>query len=283
MTTYAVTGATGHYGPIVVETLLARGVAPGDVVAIAREPVRADLPEGVVVREGDYDRPETLAPALAGVDRLLLVSGNEVGRRVPQHTAVVEAARTAGVGRVFYTSVLRAATTPLVIAPEHKATEEALAASGIPHTLLRNGWYMENYTRAAPQHLASGVINHAAGEGRIAAATRADLAEAGAAAMVAAEPRDVYELAGPGFTYADLARTLTELTGTPVEARALTPQELTDALTAAGVDDGTAGFLVTLDRNIADGALDGDPADLEGLLDRPATPLAEALRLALAV
>ncbi|GAA4430225.1 SDR family oxidoreductase [Georgenia halophila] len=284
MTTYAVTGATGHYGPIAVEQLLARGVVPGDIVAIARSPEKADAlaGAGVEVRLGDYDRPETLAPALAGVDRLLLVSGSEVGSRVPQHTAVIEAAKAASVGHILYTSVLRADTTTLVIAPEHTATEKVIAASGIPHTFLRNGWYAENYAAAAPQHLARGVITHAAGDGRIAAATRADLAEAGAVALLSKEPREVYELAGPSFTYADLAATLTEITGTPVEARAVSAEQLTATLQEAGLDAGTAGFLTAVDTGIAQGELDGDTADLESLLARPATPLADVLRAALA-
>ncbi|MFH5823878.1 SDR family oxidoreductase [Georgenia sp. AZ-5] len=283
MTTYAVTGATGHLGPIVIDQLLARGIPAGDVVALARTPERATglAERGVQVRLADYGRPDTLDAALAGVDRLLLVSGSEVGGRVPQHTNVVEAAKRAGAGRILYTSVLRADETTLVLAPEHKATEEVIAASGLPHTLLRNGWYTENYTSQLEGYLAQGVVLHAAGEGRIAAATRADLAEAAAVAMLQDGDADtVYELAGPAFTYDDLAAAITEVTGTTVTAQDLEPAELKAALTGAGLDEGLIGFLVTVDGDIARGELDGETTDLERLLGRPATPVADAVRAA---
>ncbi|WP_043498350.1 NAD(P)H-binding protein [Georgenia sp. SUBG003] len=283
MTTYAVTGASGQLGRLVIDQLLVRGVAPGAVVAIARTPEKiAGLAErGVQVREGDYDRPETLDAALAGVDRLLLVSGSEVGRRVAQHTNVVEAARRAGVGRILYTSVLRATTTALVIAPEHKATEEAIRASGLPYTMLRNGWYTENYTGQLASYLAQGVVLHAAGEGRIAAATRTDLAEAAAVALTDDAGADlVYELGGPAFTMGQLADAVTEVTGTTVVARTLAAEELVTALTGAGLDEGTAGFLAAVDANIADGDLDTDEDDLERLLGRPVTGLLDAVRTA---
>ena len=174
MTTYAVTGATGHLGRLVVDELLARGVPAADVVAVVRNPGKAtDLAaRGVDVREGDYDRPETLPGALAGVQRLLLVSGSEVGQRVPQHTAVIEAAKAAGVQRIAYTSVLRADSTSLPIAPEHVATEQVLRESGVPFTVLRNGWYTENYTGQLDRYLATGEIVGATANGRISAATR---------------------------------------------------------------------------------------------------------------
>src|SRR4051794_34616308 len=156
MPTYAVTGSTGPFGRLAVQELLRRGVPASEIVAIARTPGKAaDLAAlGVVVREGDYARPETLPAALAGVRRLLLVSGNEVGQRVAQHSAVIEAAKAAGVERIAYTSILRADTTPIALAPEHKATEEALRASGVGYALLRNSWYMENYTQQLGAYLA---------------------------------------------------------------------------------------------------------------------------------
>ena len=283
MTTYAVTGASGHLGRLVIDNLLARGVAPTAVVAIARSPEKiADLAErGVQVREGDYDRPETLDAALAGVEKLLLVSGSEVGRRVTQHTNVVEAAERAGVTRILYTSVLRATTSGLVLAPEHKATEEVIRASGLPYTMLRNGWYTENYTDQLASYLAHGVVLHAAGEGRVAAATRADLAEASAVAMTDdAEGNQVYELGGPSFTMGDLADAVTEVTGATVVSKAVTGEELVGALTGSGLDDGLAGFLAAADANIADGDLDTDSDDLARLLGRPATTLVEAVRAA---
>ena len=281
MTTFAVTGGTGHLGPMVIEHLLDRGVAAGDVVAPVRTPSRAaGLAErGVQVREGDYDRPDTLDSALAGVDRLLLVSGSEVGQRIRQHSAVVDAARRAGVSRIAYTSVLRATESTLVLAPEHAATEEVITASKLPHTLLRNTFYIEVYLDQLPTYLELGAILHAAGQGRVAAATRADLAEAAAVALLDdTDDRVVHELAGPGFTYDELAAAITEVTGTTVVARELSPDELIAALTDAGIDQGTAEFLAALDGNIADGELDAPTTDLERLLGRPATPLVDALR-----
>ena len=283
MTTYAVTGATGHLGRLAVSELLARGVAASDVVAVVRTPARAaDLAErGVQVREGDYDRPQTLPAALAGVDRLLLVSGSEPGKRVPQHTAVIDAARAAGVQRLAYTSILHADTTANPLAPEHRATEEVLRASGIPATALRNGWYTENYTSQLGQFAERGEVLRATGPGRVSAATRADLAAAAVAALMAdADPEPVYELGGPSFTFAELAATVAEVTGRPVRSRDLSEAEYAAALEQVGLDAGTAAFVASLDASIARGELETTSGDLERLLGRPATPLAEAVRAA---
>ena len=181
--TIAVTGVSGHLGRLVVERLLDRGVPAGDIVAIVRTPEKvADLSaRGVVVRAGDFDDRAAMTAALAGVDRLLLVSGSAVGQRIPQHTNVIEAAKTAGVGFVGYTSAPYADKSPLALAAEHKATEEVLAASGIPHAVLRNGWYWENYTNDLAGTVERGVLYGAAGEGRVAAAARTYLTEGNAA------------------------------------------------------------------------------------------------------
>jgi NAD(P)H dehydrogenase (quinone) len=149
MTTYAVTGVTGHLGRLVVAELLARGVPAADVVGLARSLAKAaDL--GVAVRRADYSDPATLVAAQDGVDVLLLVSGSEVGRRIAQHTAVIDAAKSAGVGRVAYTSIANADRNAGPLTPEHEATEEALRASGLPFTILRDNWYLENYTAQLP-------------------------------------------------------------------------------------------------------------------------------------
>ena len=284
MTTYAITGATGHLGRLAVHDLLARGVPASDVVALVRTPAKAaDLAgAGVQVREGDYDRPQTLTTALAGVDRLLLVSGSEIGRRLPQHQAVITAAAAAGVSRIVYTSLLGADTTSLPIAAEHVATEQALAASGIPFTVLRNGWYTENYTGQLQQHLASGTILSSTGHGRISAATRADYATAAITALTSPEQATgaVHELGGPAFTLDDLAATITEVTCTPVTHRALPADQYAGALQAAGLDEATAGFLTVVDAAIAAGDLYTDSDALTQLLTRPATPLADAVRAA---
>jgi len=288
--TIAVTGTSGHLGRLVVESLLARGAAPADVVALARTTAKvADLAQrGVVVREADYDRPETLAPALDGVEVLVLVSGSEVGRRVRQHGAVIDAAKGAGVHRVVYTSAPHADTSPLILAPEHKATEELLAASGLSTTILRNGWYTENYLDDVRQARETGEIAHSTGDGRVASASRADYAEA--AAVVALDARRdgahdgaVHELSGDvAWSFDELAATAAELLGRPVTYRRLTPDEHRERLLAAGLDEGTAGFLVALDGDTRAGLLAETPGDLARIVGRPTTPLAEGLRRALA-
>src|SRR6201994_4854839 len=202
----AVTGATGPFGRPAIEALIRRGQPAGQIVAIGRDQAKLDsLRElGVTVRRADYGDPDSLRAALAGVGRLLFVSGSEVGQRVAQHRAVVDAARAAGIGLVVYTSIPKADTSDMVLAEEHLATEQALIASGLPYVFLRNGWYLENYTAQLPVVLEHGLIG-AAGEGRISAATRADLAEAAAAAVAGeASGNQVYELGGPAFTPAEL-------------------------------------------------------------------------------
>jgi len=278
MTTYAVTGTTGHLGPLVVRELLARGVPAADVVALARTPEKAaDL--GVPVRRADYSDTATLPEALAGVDVLLLVSGSEVGRRVAQHTAVVEAAKTAGVQRVAYTSIANADHSTNPLQPEHKATEDVLRASGLPFTIFRNNWYLENYTGQVPQYLATGEVLGIDGDARIGAATRADMAAATTAALLdEGTAGATFELSGPPITLAGLAETVTDVTGTKVAYRDVTPEELTAILRGTGLDDGTAGFVVALEESVARGDLDVRGDDLERLLGRPATTLADALR-----
>jgi len=280
MTTYAITGATGHLGRLVVQELLARGMPATDVVALARTPEKAaDL--GVPVRRADYSDPSTLAGALAGVDVLLLVSGTELGQRVAQHTNVIKAAEVAGVGRVAYTSIANAEHSTNPLQPEHKATEDVLRASGVPFTILRDNWYLENYTGQLPQYLATGEVLGIDGTARVGAATRADMATAIVAALLdPATEGATLELAGPPLTLAGLAETITDVTGTAVAYRDVTAQELTAALRGTGMDDATAGFVVALEESVARGDLDVRSDDLERLLGRPATSLADALRAA---
>ncbi|WP_380173835.1 NmrA family NAD(P)-binding protein [Kineococcus sp. DHX-1] len=283
MTTYAVTAATGQLGRLAVEALLQRGVTPSDVVAVVRTPAKAEdlAARGVVVRAGDYSDRASLDTALAGVDRLLLVSGSEVGQRVAQHTNVVEAAGAAGVQRLVYTSLLRADTSASPLAPEHKATEEVIRASGLPHVLLRNSWYYENYTASLGQYLATGEVLGATHDGRISAASRADYAAAAAAALLADdEGKGTYELAGETFTFADLAATVTEVTGTTVVARDVSGEEYQRTLEGHGLDAGTAGFVAALDASIANGDLQTDSTDLADLVGRPASSLRDAVAAA---
>lgn len=281
---YAVTGATGPFGRLAVDTLLRRGVPARSVFALVRDPAKVDdlVALGVGIREGDYDRPETLESALEGIERLLIVSGNEAGRRTDQHGAVIRAADAADVGYIVYTSILRADDTDLARAPEHAATETMLRESGLPFAVARNSFYTEVYTGRIGEYVARGEIVGAAADGRIAAATRADFAEA-AVALLTGDMIDqggVHELGGPSFTMAELAATITEVTGTPVRYRDLPGDELTRTLTAAGLSAEDAGFVASLDLAIARGELDASPDALTALLGRAPTPLADAVRAA---
>jgi NAD(P)H dehydrogenase (quinone) len=278
MTTYAVTGATGHLGRLAVAELLARGVPADDVLALVRTPDKAaDL--GVPVRHADYSDPSTLTTALAGVDALLLVSGNEVGRRVAQHAAVIDAAKAAGVGRVVYTSLPHADVSRSPLAPEHKATEELLRDSGLQYASLRNNWYYENYTARLPQYLQSGEVVGLSGDAHIGAAARPDYAAAAAAALLDPPPHGAFvELSGPGFSLAEFAAAITAVTGTTVVYRDGTPDELAAALRGTGMDEGLARFFVSLEESTARGDLDVRTDDLERLLGRAPISIEEALR-----
>ncbi|MGO4660757.1 SDR family oxidoreductase [Terrabacter sp. 2TAF16] len=282
--TLLVTGASGHLGRLVVESLLERGTPADDVVAIARNPESvADLADrGVVVRRADYTDPASLDAAFEGVDRLLLVSGSEVGQRIAQHANVIDAAKRAGVGFVAYTSITRADTSDLALAAEHRATEELLAASGLPHALLRNSWYLENYTGQLPTVLEHGAVLGAAGDGRVSAATRADYADAAAVVLAGEDGRGhegaVYELGGDdAFTLGELAQTVGRVAGREVAYRDLSVPDYTAALVAAGLPEGYAGVLADSDRGIAAGALFTDSGDLSRLIGRPTTSLEGAL------
>ncbi|MDD7937211.1 SDR family oxidoreductase [Actinomycetospora lutea] len=282
--TYAVTGASGHLGRLAVDALLRRGVPARNVFALVRHPDKAgDLADlGVGVREADYDRPETLDTALEGIERLLLVSSPTVGNRLEQHTGVLRAADAADVGFVVYTSVLHADETELVLAPEHAATEDALQGSGLPFAVARNGWYTENYTGRLDEYLARGEIVGASGDGRVSAATRADYAEAAVSLLTGdiADQQGYWELGGPAFSMADLAATITDVTGTRVTYRDLPSAEFTDTLRAAGADEDTARFVTALEESTAKGELETDSPALENLLGRAPTSLADAIRAA---
>jgi NAD(P)H dehydrogenase (quinone) len=283
--TIVVTGASGHLGRLVVENLLARGVPAAQIVAAVRTPQKAAglAARGVQVREADYDRPETLALAFAGADKLLLVSGSEMGRRVPQHQAVADAARQAGAGHIAYTSILRADTTPIALAPEHKATEELIRASGLPFTFLRNGWYTENYDAAITQAASTGILTGSAGDGRVSAAARADYAAAAAAVLTGqGHQGKAYELGGdPAWTYSDLAAEISNAAGTPVVYQNLTAGQHKQALADAGLPQHYAELVADSDQAIAAGYLETHSGDLTRLAGRPTTTLAEAVAASL--
>ena len=282
----AVTGSTGHLGRLVIAALLDRGVPADQVVAIARSPEKAaDLAaRGVVVHEGDYDRPETLDPALDGVDRLLLISGSEAGKRLRQHQNVIDAAKDAGVGLIAYTSLLHADTSEIGLAEEHRQTEAALEASGVPTVLLRNGWYTENYTGSIGAALEHGAVLGSAGDATIGAAPRADYAEAAAAVLTSSDDPGgrTYELAGEPFTMAEYAAAITRQSGTQVDYVDLPEDAYRGALVEAGLPEPVAALLAQSDVAARGGALADDSGDLERLLGRPPTSMPEVVADALA-
>jgi NAD(P)H dehydrogenase (quinone) len=279
-----VTGATGHLGRLAVEALVERGVPAADVVATGRRTeTLADLAErGVVVRTADYDDEASLEEALAGADRLLLVSGSEVGQRVRQQGNPIAAARTAGVGFIAYTSIAHADTSTLLLAEEHRATEQLLAEAGVPHALLRNSWYTENYTAQLPVYLEHGIAG-AAGDGAVSAATRADYAAA-AAAVVATDGHAgaVYELGGAPFTMAELAQVVSAATGRTVTYTDLPVEQYQRVLVAAGLPEPAAAVFADGDRGVAAGELLVEGDDLARLLGRAPTSLPEAVAAAVA-
>ncbi|MGV9857910.1 NmrA family NAD(P)-binding protein [Gordonia sp. NPDC003425] len=283
MTTYALTGATGHLGGATVDALIEKGIAPTDIVAIVRDADKASAlaAAGVAVRVADYENPAALRSALAGVDRLLLVSSSAVGARVSQHTNVIEAAKAAGVGVIAYTSILRADTSTLALATEHVDTEKLLADAGIPYVLLRNGWYWENYLGGAQAAVTSGVLYGSAGDGRVAGATRADYAAAAATALVDARGGEVYELNGSEhLTHADFAATFAEVSGSPVRYQDLPEADYAAALASTGIPEAFAKILADSDAGVARGELDSDSTDLADLIGRPPTSFAEVARTA---
>ncbi|MFY0408832.1 SDR family oxidoreductase [Solicola sp. PLA-1-18] len=276
-----VTGATGQLGRLVVAALLERGVPAADVLATGRDADKlAGLEsDGVRTRRVDLDDPATLDGAFAAGDTVLLVSTDAVGQRVAQHTAAIEAAAEAGVASVVYTSAPHADTSGLVLAPEHKATEEVLRASGVPFTVLRNNWYTENYLPQVEQARATGALVASAADGRVASATRRDFAE-GAAVVLTTDGHEgrTYELSGDvAWSFDDLADVLGDLTGRAVVYRPVSSEEHQRILVQAGLDEGTAGFVATLDANIARGDLADATSDLRDLIGRPTTTLRDGL------
>lgn len=277
----AITGATGQLGRHVVQQLATTVPADG-IVALVRSPDKArDL--GVPARAFDYSRPELLAPALAGVETLLLISSSEVGKRVAQHENVIAAARDAGVGRIVYTSLLHADTSALDLAEDHLQTEAALKASGIPFTILRNGWYTENYTASLSSALEHGAIIGSAGDGRISSAARADYA----AAAVAALSRDdldgrTFELAGDeSYTLTELAAEVSRQSDHEIRYVDMPEADHAEALTQVGLPKPLAHAIAGWDAAAATGALFDEGRQLSALIGRATTPLSEVVAAAL--
>ena len=281
----AITGATGQLGRLVLQNLL-KTVPASQIVAAVRSPEKAaDLAAlGVQVRQADYAQPATLEAAFQGVDKLLLISSSEVGQRAPQHAAVIAAAQKAGVKLIAYTSILRADTSPLGLAAEHKETEAMLRASGIPFVLLRNGWYTENYTASVPAALQYGAVMGSAKDGRIASAARADYAAAAAAVLTKdGQAGKVYELAGDtAYTLSELAAEIAKQSGKPVVYNDLPEAAYAAALVQVGLPEGFAALLADSDVGASKGGLFDDGHQLSQLIGRPTTPLADVVKAALA-
>lgn len=276
-----VTGASGQLGRLVIQGLL-RKMPAESIVAAVRNPERvSDLAaRGVQVRQADYDQPASLEKAFEGAEKLLLISSSEVGRRVQQHRAAIDAAKRAGVKLLAYTSVLRADTSPLPLAAEHKETEALLASSGLPFVLLRNGWYTENYLASMPVALQHGIVLGSAGDGRIASAARADFAEAAVAVLTRDnQAGHVYELAGDeSYTLSALAAEIARQSGKAVAYQNLPQADFKAALVGAGLPEGLATLLAESDVGASRGGLFDNTHQLSQLIGRPTTPLATLVK-----
>ncbi|MFP3606001.1 SDR family oxidoreductase [Paraburkholderia sp. SIMBA_053] len=281
---YAVTGASGQLGRLVIDALLEK--VPADrIVAAVRNPAKAQdlVKRGIVVREADYKRPETLAAAFAGVDKLLLISSTEVTGRLPLHRAVIEAAQRAGVSLLAYTSMLHADTSPARLAIEHRQTEEAIAASGLPAVILRNGWYTENHLAALPAALEHGAFVGAAKEGRFSSAARKDYAVAAAVALTTdGLAGRTYELAADrAFTLAQLAAEVSRQSGKAIVYNDLAPDAYANVLTGIGLPADLAALLADADVAASHGALFDDASALARLIGRSTTPWESMVEAAL--
>lgn len=281
----AVTGATGQLGRLVIADLLR--IAPSaHLIGLVRNATAAkDLADrGVELRAADYNNPTSLAAALRGVDKVLLISSSEIGQRVPQHRNVIDAAKAAGVTLLAYTSVLRADTSPMDIAIEHRETEALIRASGVPFVFLRNGWYTENYTGHVAAAIQHGTVLGAAKNGRISSAARADYAAAAASVLASREKQagKIYELAGDSpFTMSEYAAEITKQSRKPVVYKDLSEADYKAALLAAGLPEAFAGLLAESDAKAAKDSLYDDSRQLSRLIGRPTTPLAQSVKTAL--
>ena len=280
----AITGATGQLGNLVIEQLL-QLTAAQNIVALVRNIDKAEhfKAQGIELREFDYDRPETLVPALSGIDKLLLISANEIGRRTPQHQAVIDAAKVAGVPYLAYTSLLRADTSPLGLAQEHRETEKLIQDSGITYTFLRNNWYSENYLAGVAHTIEIGTLFGAAQDGRISSASRIDYAEAAAKVLTSTgHENKTYELAGSeSFSLSDLATFIGQAVNKDIIYQNLSAEEYTQGLTQAGLPAGLVDVIVDADIQTIQGAMYSDSKDLEQLIGHKTTSIQDAIKAAL--
>ena len=280
-----VTGATGKLGRHVIAGLLEK-VPAAEIVAAVRTPEKAaDLAAlGVQVREADYAKPETLSSALAGADKVLLISGSDLGAdRAVQHKNVIDAAKSAGVKLLAYTSILHAGSSPLMLATVHQKTEQNIQNSGLPFVFLRNGWYFENQTAMLGPAVQHGAILGASGEGRFASAAIADYAAAAVAALTSSgQENKIYELAGDtSYTMAEMAAEVSKQSGKPVTYNNLSPQDYRNALAGFGLPAALAEFLADAEQGAVKGELDDTSHMLHTLIGRPTGSLADAVAAAL--
>lgn len=275
-----VTGATGKLGSKVVETLL-KTVPASDLAVSVRNPEKAEglRARGVDVRQGDFDRPETLDAAFAGVDRILIISADgDNETRIRQHTNAVEAAARANVSFIAYTSVVNASESKLVLAPPHQAAEKAILKTGIPYSILRNNWYLENEIASIQGVLAGAPWVTSAGSGKVGWALRQDYAEAAAAVLAGnGHENTIYELSGKLLTQEEFASALGAVLGKEVPVQQVDDATYADVMKGAGVPDFLIPLLVEIQKGIREGGLEVESSDFEKLLGRPATPVDEAL------
>ncbi|MEU4997521.1 SDR family oxidoreductase [Streptomyces sp. NPDC021622] len=280
-----VTGATGHLGRLVIDGLLAAHVPAGQIAAVVRDKEKAAplAARGVELRVADYSTPESLAGVFAAGDKVLLISGNEMGQRVAQHGAVIDAARAAGVALLAYTGVLGGPDADFDLAAEHKATEQLILDSGLPYTFLRNGWYHENYTENLAPVLEHGAVVASAGDGRVASASRADYAAAAVAVLTGdGHQGKAYELSGDvAWSLAEYAAEIARQSGKDISYANVPAEQNLANLTGAGLPERFAAILVDVDGAIERGLLAGTSGDLSRLIGRPTTPLADAVAAAL--
>lgn len=283
MTTYAVTGATGKLGRLVLDELLEKTDA-ANVVALARDPTALQAYDqlGVQVRKADYDDADSLKAAFQGVDRVLLISGNAVGQRERQHGNVVDAAKEAGVSYLAYTSVLNAQGSKLALAGEHALTEKLLEKSGLNYDVLRMPWYSENYTGALAPSIEHGAIYGATGEGRLSTATRADLAGGAVGALLNSPGGKTYELAGDeSWTMDEFAEEVGRQAGKPVKYVNQSESDYAKTLEGVGLPPPVASLLASTSYLAGFGELYSDSKDLSTLSGRPTTPIRETIAQAL--
>lgn len=282
-TMYAVTGATGQLGRLIISDLLEK-VSANQVVAVVRDAQKANDLEalGVTVRVATYQDVEALQAALTGVTKLMLVSSSDLtSSRFEQHRNVIDAAKAVGVESVAYTSILRADTTTNPLAPDHKATEEYLASSGLSYAFLRHGWYTENYIDTVKTAEQSGSVLTSAQDGKVSSASRADYAAADVAVLLGDITNNTYELAGDtAWTFSELAQAISAIIGKDVAVQNVSTDEHIKMLESFGLDNGTAQFVAAIDAAIAEGMLEDTSSTLSSLIGRPTTSLEEGLRAA---